>query len=242
MPARSLERALRAGARTIAGSSRRLHGGFVVSEIALAVVLLVAAGMLGRTLLRLSSLDPGVNIHNVLTARMSLSPATLADPGGSARPGTMSSIARRVPACRLSHGRHRPDARGQQPARLSRPRPLRSADNATADRARQQRDARLSRGDGHPAAPGALPRPIRTAWATSRWSWIDEVLAQHAFGGQEPSGSASGRLGSIPSASWASSATSAIGDSPATIRRQVRAQFYYPFAQVPDRLLRAGPS
>ena len=46
----------------LAGSSRRLHGSLVVSEIALAVVLLISAGMLGRTILRLSSLDPGVNI------------------------------------------------------------------------------------------------------------------------------------------------------------------------------------
>ena len=51
-----------------------------MSEIALAVVLLVSAGMLGRTLLRLSSLDPGVNIQNVLVTRMALSPGTLANP------------------------------------------------------------------------------------------------------------------------------------------------------------------
>ena len=47
-PARELERTLRAGSADVAGSSRRLHGAFVISEIALAVVLLVAAGMLGR--------------------------------------------------------------------------------------------------------------------------------------------------------------------------------------------------
>src|SRR6266478_6392159 len=54
-PVGEVEQALRAGGRTLAGSSRRLHSGFVISEIALAVVLLVTAGMLGRTLLRLSS-------------------------------------------------------------------------------------------------------------------------------------------------------------------------------------------
>src|SRR5439155_6257301 len=47
-PARQFEQCLRAGARTVTGSSRRLHSGFVMSEIALAVVLLVAAGILGR--------------------------------------------------------------------------------------------------------------------------------------------------------------------------------------------------
>jgi putative ABC transport system permease protein len=78
--ARELERTLRAGSRTLAGSSRRLHSSFVISEIALAMVLLVAAGMLGRTLLQLSSRDPGVDFRNVLTARLALSPATLANP------------------------------------------------------------------------------------------------------------------------------------------------------------------
>src|SRR6202011_3785068 len=79
-PAEKVERTLRAGARSVAGSSRRLHRAFVISEIALAVVLLVAAGMLGRTLLRVSSLDPGVNLQNVLVTRMALSPGVLADP------------------------------------------------------------------------------------------------------------------------------------------------------------------
>ena len=57
--ANQLEQTLRAGARTIAGTAHRLHTGFVMSEIALAVVLLVAAGILGRTVLRLSACSPG---------------------------------------------------------------------------------------------------------------------------------------------------------------------------------------
>ena len=84
-PAQGMEQTLRAGARTLAGSSRRLHSGFVISEIALAVVLLISAGILGRVLLRLSSLDPGLNIHNVLTARLAISPEALTSPGASPR-------------------------------------------------------------------------------------------------------------------------------------------------------------
>jgi predicted permease len=80
IPTCEVERILRKGARNIAGGSRRLHSGFVISEIALAVVLLVSAGMLGRTLLRLSSLDPGLNVHNLLVARTALAPAILARP------------------------------------------------------------------------------------------------------------------------------------------------------------------
>jgi predicted permease len=80
IPVRGVEQTLRAGARSIAGSSRRLHSAFVISEIALAVVLLVSAGMLGHTLLALSSLDPGFNNRNVLAAHFALSPATLENP------------------------------------------------------------------------------------------------------------------------------------------------------------------
>jgi predicted permease len=77
---RELERSLRGGARSLVGNTRRLHRGFVVAEVALAVVLLVSAGILGRTLLRLSSLDPGFNTQNVLSAHVALSPAVLQSP------------------------------------------------------------------------------------------------------------------------------------------------------------------
>jgi predicted permease len=80
VPSRGLEHVLRAGSRSIGGRSRNLHSAFVISEIALAVVLLVAAGMLGRTLVALSSLDPGLNVRNILTARFAISPGALANP------------------------------------------------------------------------------------------------------------------------------------------------------------------
>jgi predicted permease len=78
-PVREVERILRAGARTVTPGARRLHSAFVVTEIALAIILLVAAGMLGRTLLHAASLDPGLDIRNLLVMRVALSPATLAD-------------------------------------------------------------------------------------------------------------------------------------------------------------------
>ena len=78
-PSRQLEESLKGGMRTVGGSSRRLHSGFVIAEIGLAVVLLVSAGMLGRTVLRLAALNPGVRAENILTARVALSPAALKD-------------------------------------------------------------------------------------------------------------------------------------------------------------------
>src|SRR5437588_193131 len=79
-PVREVEQILRAGARTVTAGTHRLHSAFVVSEMALAIVLLVAAGMLGRALLHDSALNPGLDIRNLLVMRVGLSPATLADP------------------------------------------------------------------------------------------------------------------------------------------------------------------
>lgn len=79
IPHERLEEALRSGGRSVTGSSRRLHSPFVITEIALAFVLLFSAGILGRTLLALSSLSPGFNPHNVVTAHFALSPSLLDD-------------------------------------------------------------------------------------------------------------------------------------------------------------------
>ncbi len=61
------------GGRTGTGvGHRRLRSALVVTEIALALVLLVGAGLLIQTFLRLRALDIGVNPENVLTLRTSL--------------------------------------------------------------------------------------------------------------------------------------------------------------------------
>ncbi|MEP7343281.1 MAG: ABC transporter permease [Acidobacteriota bacterium] len=68
-----LNEALKSGGRTGAGAGhRRLRGALVVTEIALALVLLVGAGLLIQTFLKLRALDIGVNPENVLTLRTQL--------------------------------------------------------------------------------------------------------------------------------------------------------------------------
>jgi predicted permease len=236
--ARELEQCLRAGARTIAGSSRRLHSGFVIAEIALAVVLLVAAGILGRTVLRLSSLDPGINIRNVLTTHVSLSPGVLENPAQiRAAWSDVVDRARRVP--------------GVQSVALTDIIPMRVGEN----------------GLGYwttPAPPPPNQMPIALASSVTPDYLkvmgvplhqgrffndhdrlgaepvvvIDEVLAQHAFGGSEPVGK---RL-------WiqAIGPTKVVGvvghvrhwGLASDDQAQVRDQIYYPFAQVPDHLMR----
>ncbi|HKZ81182.1 MAG TPA: ABC transporter permease [Pyrinomonadaceae bacterium] len=63
-----LNEVLKEGGRTTSsGSGHRLRGVFVMTEIALAVVLLIGAGLLMKSLLRLLQTSPGFNPENMLT-------------------------------------------------------------------------------------------------------------------------------------------------------------------------------
>jgi len=63
---------LKRGARTLGGvqGSRRLRALLVCSEVALAFVLLIGAGLLMQTFMRLRSVDIGCRTENILTLRM----------------------------------------------------------------------------------------------------------------------------------------------------------------------------
>lgn len=248
VPTRSLERALRAGARASAGTSRRLHAGFVISEISLAVVLLVAAGILGRTLLRLSSLNPGVNVRNVLVTRMALSPATLANPSRTraawqetldrARsvPGIQSAAVVDTVPMREGYNQVSYWRTASLPALNQMP--LALATSVTPDYLKVM-GIPLLKGrffDDHDRR-GKEPAVV-----------IDDVLAQKAFGTEEPVGKRLWIPGNI------SPFTSGL-DSPEPVmvvgvvghvrhwglaaddQSALRAQFYYSFAQVDDSLL-----
>jgi predicted permease len=236
---RELEQTLRAGARTLAGNSRRMHAGFVISEIALAVVLLVSAGMLGRMLLRLAALNPGVNIQNVLTARTALSPATLTNPAQiRAAWDDILERARTVP--------------GVQSIATVDTVPLREGNNQIGYRTNpaplpdNQQPLVLASGVS-PDYLKVMSIPLRQGrffdqhdrMGNEPVAVIDEVMAQEAFHGQEPIGKhlwiglgtdplrVVGVVGHVRY--WGPA-----GDDQA----RVRAQLYYPFAQVPDELLR----
>jgi putative ABC transport system permease protein len=239
VPTRGFEQALRAGARSIAGTSRRLHSAFVVSEIALAVVLLVAAGMLGRTLLSLSSLDPGLNVRNILTARFALSPGAMASPE-QIRAAWQDVIdrARTVP--------------GVESVALTDIIPMREGENSGGYWTTPT-----------PPPPNQAPMALMSSVTPDYWKVmgipllygrffndhdrmgsepvvvIDENLAQHAFGTKDAAGK---HL-------W----VQFIRDRPVEVvgvvghvrhwglatddQSRVRDQMYYPFAQVPAPLL-----
>lgn len=65
-----LAEAMKHGRQTAAGAIGRLRGGLVVAEIALALVLLVGAGLLTRTFAHLASWNPGFETEHVLTVSM----------------------------------------------------------------------------------------------------------------------------------------------------------------------------
>jgi putative ABC transport system permease protein len=66
------------GNRSTPGTGhRRLRNALVVAELAVALVLLVGAGLLVHSFSRLLAVDPGFDFHNVLTARVSFPMTTL---------------------------------------------------------------------------------------------------------------------------------------------------------------------
>jgi predicted permease len=239
-PAQKLEQALRAGARTVAGTSRRVHSVFAISEIALAMVLLVAAGTLGRALLRLSSLQPGLNIRNVLVTRMALSPATLEN-AGQIRAAWEDALdrARRVPGVQsvamvdtvpMREGNNQLGYWTGADVPPANKQPVTLATTVTPDYLKVM---------GIPLLKGRFLNDY-DRMGNELVVVIDDVLAQHAFGGEEAVGK---RL-------WVPD----MGPQPVRVvgvvghvrhwglagddQAQVRDQLYYPFAQVPDELLR----
>jgi predicted permease len=69
---------LSAGARVAGGGARGLRSVIISAEVAIALVVLVSAGLLVRSLVRLEAVDPGVDAHGALTMTL-LTPPDLRD-------------------------------------------------------------------------------------------------------------------------------------------------------------------
>ncbi len=239
-----IEEILRSQSRSIAGGARRPLSGFVMCQIALALVLLSAAGILGRTLLRLSSLNPGIDIRNVVTARVALSPASLADPTRARTAWReLRESLRSVP--------------GVESVALTDIVPMRVGENVlsywatpTPPPPNQESEALASA-----VAPDYL-KVTRLPLVRGRFFdendrlgnpqvvVIDESMARHSFGTEDPIG----KVLWVP----------AFGDKPVQVigvvghvrhwglagdeLSRVQDQCYYPLAQVPDSLVRVFSS
>ena len=235
----AIEQTLRSGSRSITGHRRALSG-FVMCQIALALVLLSAAGLLGRTLLRLASLSPGIDIHNAVTARVAVSPAVLSDPG-KARAAWQELIdnEKRVP--------------GVQSVALTDIVPMREGENvvaywATAAPPPQNQEPEALASAVTPDYLKVMRLPLirgrfideNDRLDTAQVVVIDENLARHAFGAQDPVGKplwipamgskpvqVVGVVGHVRHWGLAEDDLSPVHD-----------ECYYPLAQVPDSLVR----
>ncbi|HXS94025.1 MAG TPA: ABC transporter permease [Candidatus Limnocylindrales bacterium] len=230
---------LHIGGRTVGGAPKRLHGIFVAAEIAIAMVLLVAAGVLGRTMMRLARLDTGLDSHNVLTGRIGLSAGTLANPAQTrAAWDEILASARRVP--------------GVESAALVDTVPMRQGNNQVG----YWTNASLPPENERPLALATSATPdylavtgirllegrffdSRDRLGSESVVVVDDVLAREAFPHED----------AIGKHLWIG-----IGSDPARVigvvghvrhwglatddAARVRSQFYYPFAQVPDPLVR----
>ena len=81
-----LTNSLKDGGRdTSSGIRNRLRSGLVVSEIALTLILLVCAGLLIKTVMRITQVDKGFNSENILTMNIGLPAARYPKPEDSVR-------------------------------------------------------------------------------------------------------------------------------------------------------------
>ena len=83
----NLQETLKEGGRGSSGARHRLQGVFVVVEMALALVLLVGAGLMIRSLAQLWDVNPGFNPHNALSFNIAFPPAMSAAPAEQIRNG-----------------------------------------------------------------------------------------------------------------------------------------------------------
>ena len=144
------------GNATTGGGRTRFRNGLVVAEMALAVVLLVGAGLMLRTLWSLQRIDLGFNPSGVLTMRISLPGTTYATPEQVVNfYSRLRGEDRRDPR-RHCRRRRALAAAGIDDRRLRPPRGrLRAADRHQRERGLADRHRRLHAGDRRagPARP-----------------------------------------------------------------------------------------
>jgi putative ABC transport system permease protein len=80
-----LQATLKEGGRGASGGRHRAQGVFVATEMAMAVVLLIGAGLMVRTLSHLWKVSPGFDPHHVLTFYVGLPPSTQTETPASIR-------------------------------------------------------------------------------------------------------------------------------------------------------------
>ena len=152
-----LHETLKEGGRGASGTRHRTQAAFVVAELAMALVLLVGAGLMVRTLARLWDVDPGFRPDGVVTFGVKLAPSMAAKSRGRDSRGAARSA-------RSPRG-HAPNVQAvSAPGRRGPPEQRRRGavlDGRAAEAVEPERHelgAQVRRRAGLPAGDGAAPR------------------------------------------------------------------------------------
>jgi predicted permease len=203
----------------------RLRSGLVVGQLALAMLLMLVAGLFGRTLQHSLSADPGFVAERVAVARVDLEPhgydrargeafqrrlleRVAAAPGVCARhPGRLRAderqrAQRRAPPCGQKGRDRRQHQRGETPASSHAADSLRAGRVFTdADRAGRRRLAVVNRRGAAGLGPAPAPwgRPALATPAGWRGGWRN---GYERFGGAPPFLYTAPRADTAPSPAW----------------------------------------
>ena len=237
----NLQETLREGGRGSSGARHRLQGVFVVTETALALVLLVGASLMIRTLARLWAVDPGFNPHQLISFSIAYPPAMMKAPPDELRnrslqldaaleaiPG-VESVSAMGGSLPMQGDSELPFWLEGQPAPAS--------------------DSEMNWALFYLVEPGylnAMQTPLQRGRFFNAQDTmhsppvivIDENLARKFFPGQDPIGKRLnlGLLGVLAEIVGVTGHVKHFGldnDAHATIQ----AQFYFPLAQVPDKFM-----
>jgi predicted permease len=235
-----LHATLKEGGRGSSGARHRLQGLFVVVEMAMALVLLVGAGLMIRSLTKLWSVDPGFNPHNVLTFAVSC-PTTPGDTPDAIRASmrrlqdTVATVPG-VEAAALNGGALPMTGDSEVPFWIEgQPKPATDAEMKTALFYVTEPD--YFKAMGISLQRGRLLTPAdneRSQFVVV----IDEQFARLHFAGQNPIG----RHINIAILNKAAEVVGIVGHVKQwglaeNAKSPVLAQFYMPFLQIPDQFM-----
>ena len=245
-----LHATLKEGSRGSTGGHHRLRALLVVSEIAASLVLLVGAGLMLKTMWRLSQVNPGFNPQGLLTLQVGLSPENIS---------TADNI--RLAYKRIVHGIE--TLPGVEAAAVATDVPLTGDDSElplwVSGRPRPTSQSDMLWALWYPTSPGylrAMGIPLlRGRYFTDQDTKdsagvvvIDEVMAKGLFPGEDPIGKnigiadTSGEMGN--GLNKPLEIVGVVGhvkhwglDSDATAK--LRYELYMPFVQIPDQIMKA---
>ncbi len=234
----NVQEALKEGGRSAVGGQRRTQSVFVVSEVALALVLLAGAGLLIRTLQHLWDVNPGLNPQHVLTMQVALSPTLFADP----------SAIRTAWRQLLDRVRSIP---GVESAAVTILVPLSGDDNEMSFWTSGQPPSSMAQ---MPVALGYITTPgyLRTmgiplqrgryfteqdSESSRKVVVIDEILARHFFPSQDPVGKQLQLAGFGPMEIIGVAGHVKHWGLDSDDSAKIRDQLYFPFFQIPDQFM-----